>query len=65
MKLFELVVLKILIAILSGIVSRYSIKMMMMMIMMRIRKSLESHLLITIMKIINNTRNIKQLAHKQ
>ena len=59
MKLFELVVFKILMAILSGEVSRYDIKMM------RIKTSLESHSLITIMKIISNARNIKQLAHKQ
>ena len=59
MKLFELVVFKILMAILSGEVSRYSIKMM------RFKTSLESHSLITIMKIISNARNIKQLAHKQ
>lgn len=58
MKLSELVVLKILMAILSGEVSRYSIKIK------KIKISLESHSLIIIMKIISNARNIKLLAHK-
>ena len=59
MKLLELVVLKILMAILSGDVSRNSVKIM------RIKIRLESHSLIIIMKIISNARNIKQSVHKQ